>query len=625
MKFSTLTILLTAGAILSSCVTAPQTDGAGEDVASSAAANTASRDTKYKAQTEESAVQDSADNAPSPPDPVEIPIPDDSIYPLLAAEFALRERNFDYALELLFEQSMILDDPELARRSLKLAEFRERDDLALQLAMRLTALDPDDALAALTAMSQLIQAGQTETAIEYARDAKRRGSRINAPALLANFDRLSPSRRAAIAVGLEGLAAEFPEDNDIAVAIALIHREQGQIDASLNKLTEVHQRDPEEERSLVLWSQIKAARGDTDAFERIEQAIDENPEAQTLRLQYARLLASQPLLDAARRQFEILLEQSPRNGDYLFSLALIEMEAKNAAAANENLHDLIALGQRVDEAHYFLGRVAEEQLDIDAAINAYSQVGPSREFTDAKRRQGRLLLDDGNLEGFSEAFKSARQQSPGQAERLYMLQANLLDELDRAQDAIDVYTDALAIFTESLPLQYARAMTHERLGDIASAEHDLRAIISREPDNATTLNALGYTLTVHTTRYHEAAELIERALQLSPGEAAILDSLGWVYFKMHRLDEAAAYLEKAYRLLPDAEVAAHLGETLWALGRTDDALAIWQDSIARQPDSVHVRDVMQRLGVERDQMGGERSQGNDEPGQRASNDDAASQ
>ena len=182
MKFSTLTILLTAGAILSGCVTAPQTDGASEDVASSAAANTASRDTKYKAQTEESAAQNSAANAPSPPDPVEIPIPDDSIYPLLAAEFALRERNFDYALELLFEQSMILDDPELARRSLKLAEFRERDDLALQLAMRLTALDPDDALAALTAMSQLIQTGQTETAIDYARDAKRRGSRINAPA-----------------------------------------------------------------------------------------------------------------------------------------------------------------------------------------------------------------------------------------------------------------------------------------------------------------------------------------------------------------------------------------------------------------------------------------------------------
>ena len=625
MKFSTLIILLTAGAILSGCTTAPQTNGAGEDVASGAQANTASQDTKYNPQTEESAAQDSADNAPTPPDPVEIPIPDDSVYPLLAAEFALRERNFDYALELLFKQSMILDDPELARRSLKLAEFRERDDLALQLAMRLTALDPDDALAALTAMSQLIQAGQPETAIDYAREAKRRGSRINAPALLADFDRLSPSRRAAIAVGLEGLAEEFSEDNDIAIAIALIYREQGQIDASLNKLTEVHERDPEEERSLVLWSQIKAGRGDTDAYERIENALDEKPEAQTLRLQYARLLASQSLLDAARQQFEVLLEQSPRNGDYLFSLALIEMEAKNAAAANENLQDLIALGQRVDEAHYFLGRVAEEQLDIDAAINAYSQVGPSREFSDAKLRQGRLLLDDGNLEDFSRAFISARSQYPGQAERLYMLQANLLDERDQIQDAIDVYTDALTIFTESLPLQYARAMTHERLGDIASAEQDLRAIITREPDNATTLNALGYTLTVHTTRYHEAAELIERALQLSPGEAAILDSLGWVYFKLHRLDEAAAYLEKAYRLLPDAEVAAHLGETLWAMGRTDDALAIWQDSIARQPDSMHVRDVMQRLGVELNRLGVEHDRSGDEPGQRASNDDAASQ
>jgi len=178
-----------------------------------------------------------------------------------------------------------------------------------------------------------------------------------------------------------------------------------------------------------------------------------------------------------------------------------------------------------------------------------------------------------------------------------MLQANLFEERDLIDRALATYDQALSIFTDSLALQYARAMTHEQRGDIAKAEQDLRAIIARDPNNATTLNALGYTLTVHTTRYQEAAELIEKANEITPGEAAILDSLGWVYFKLQRYNDAEAYLRQAYRLLPDPEVAAHLGETLWVMGRTEDALAIWRDALTRTPNNSHVTQTMGRLGV----------------------------
>ena len=109
---------------------------------------------------------------------------------------------------------------------------------------------------------------------------------------------------------------------------------------------------------------------------------------------------------------------------------------------------------------------------------------------------------------------------------------------------------------------------------------------------------MGYTLTVHTDRHLEAAALIEKANELTPGEAAILDSLGWVYFKLERFGDAVGYLQQAYQMLPDPEVAAHLGEVLWVMGKTDDALAIWRDSLARQPNSTHVTQTMTRLGVE---------------------------
>lgn len=597
MKALLVTSLLATSFILNGCITAPvaqpsenetlSNPSVAEDVARAAGPSIPGS----------TAGQAKAEGTTPIIDVTEVPIPDASIYPLLVAEFALRARQFDDALERLFEQALILEDPQLARRALKLAEFRERDDLALALAMRLTALDATDALAASTAMSLLIKAGRPEQAIDYAREAKRRGSRINAPSLLANYDQLPDTRRSAIAAAIDGLAESFSDDNDIAVAVALVRREQGQLDASLDALAEVLRREPTEERALVLWSQIKINRGDKDAFEKLKQVLDDLPDAQGLRLQYARLLASQSLLDPAREQFHLLLTQAPRNGDYLFALALIEMEADNFQAAAEHFQDLIALGQRLDEAYYFLGRVAEEQLAIDAAIDAYTQVGPSREFIDAKRRMGHLLLDDGDRPRYAQAFNDTRQQYPGQAERVYMLEASLLGEREDFALAIDVYTKALAIFSQSFSLQYARAMTFEQLNDIAAAEQDLRAIIARDPSNATTLNALGYTLTVHTNRYAEAAELIERAHNISPDEAAILDSLGWVYFKLQRYDDASAYLQRAYRLLPDPEIAAHLGETLWTMGRVDDALAIWRDSLARQPNNPQVNDTMLRLGV----------------------------
>lgn len=528
---------------------------------------------------------------------VEVAIPDDSLLPLLNAEFALRERQYDYALALLAEQALTLRDIELTQRALKLAEFRERNDLALALAKHLAAIDAQDAAASATAMALLVRSGRPLEALGYARQAKSRGIRVNAPSLLADFDRLNSAQQARLFAGIESLVEDYPTDHDFAIALALVRKQIGDIEGSLSALDTLLDLEANEERGLVLWTQIKAERGDRDAYGRLVRALNRQPEAESLRLQYARILASRSDFDPAREQFEQLLQQSPRNGDYLFSLALIELEAQRPQAAIRNLQDLIALEQRLDEAYYYLGRVAEEQLQVDEAIRAYQQVGPSREFVDAKRRLGNLLLDDGDASLMAAAFDQARSANPGQAEQLFMLQASLYEERELIELALSTYNQALDIFTDSLALQYARAMVHEKRGDIAKAERDLRAIIARDPNNATTLNALGYTLTVHTSRYEEAATLIEKANEITPGEAAILDSLGWVYFKLERYNDAVAYLRQAYHMLPDPEVAAHLGETLWVMGYAEDALAIWQEALTRAPNNTHVINTMTRLGA----------------------------
>jgi len=133
---------------------------------------------------------------------------------------------------------------------------------------------------------------------------------------------------------------------------------------------------------------------------------------------------------------------------------------------------------------------------------------------------------------------------------------------------------------------------------LGAMENDLRSILAQDPDHAATLNALGYTLTNHTQRYEEAADLIERALELSPGDPAILDSLGWVYYKLGQYNESETLLREAHNAFPDPEVAAHLGEVLWVQGRQFEARDVWRDGLNRVPDHPIILETVKRLGAE---------------------------
>ncbi|NQX95940.1 MAG: tetratricopeptide repeat protein, partial [Erythrobacter sp.] len=510
--------------------------------------------------------------------------------------------QFGRALTLLIDQAEQLTDPDLARRALRLAEFLRDDAQSLRAAARLAVLDSSDGQAAATTMALLCQAGQTASALPFANLAKQRSARINAPLLVANFTSLAATDRATVAEGIIALASQWPEDNDIAIAEALLYREQADLTRAKESLDALLARAPDEERALVLWTQIALDADDEAPFARIAEAVAADPEWERLRLHYARLLAANQFYDEARAEFAILIGRSPEEDEYLMASALIDLELDRYDDAILSLQSLVDTAQRLDEAYYYLGRTYQERADIEAgdvnkAIEAYGQVGSLREFADAKRRAGVLLLSQGAaVAALSDFYRAQRDRFSDQQERLYMIEAELLRDLDETQ-ALEVYTTALGAFPESMALRYGRAMLLESGGDIAAMEADLRRILSDDPDNATTLNALGYTLTNHTERYEEAASLIERALEISPGEPAMLDSLGWVYFKMGRLVEAESILKEAYTRLPDPEVAAHLGETLWAQGKQLEARDVWRSGLEVDANSGVILTTIERLGV----------------------------
>ena len=528
--------------------------------------------------------------------PPETPIPEDNLLPLLQAEFALRARDYSQAVALLTEQAALLTDPALARRALRLAEFVTDAERAAAMAVRLVELDPEDGAAQAAASGWLSRTGRPVAALEFAGNAYELGHPVNVATTLGNYEQMDDDSKAAIAEALHDLAARWPDDNEIAIASSLLARLEQDWRRAESFLLPVLERSPEDVRAIMLWTQLQLDQAVPNPLQRLEDAVAAFPANQELRLQYARLLGSEGDYTDAREQFALLLEVDPTNPELLSTAALLDFELEFFDAAQLKFEQLIALGERPDEAHYYIGRIEMSRDRYPEAIESFAQVGPSREFRDAKARAASLLADTAFASDIRDFFEAQRRAFPGNAEQLFLLEADALR--DWGGEALKAYDRGLTAFPRSFSLLYGRAMVHEADGELTAMETDLRQILDQDPNHAATLNALGYTLTNHTERYEEAADLIERALALSPGDPAILDSLGWVYYKLGQLAQSEALLRQAHQAFPDPEVAAHLGEVLWIQGKQIEARDIWRDGLSRVPDHSIILEAVQRLGAE---------------------------
>jgi tetratricopeptide (TPR) repeat protein len=526
----------------------------------------------------------------------ETPIPDDSLLPLLQAEFALRQRDFDQGLALLSEQAVILEDPALARRALRLAEFVNDTDRAAMMAVRLVELDSDDGAAAAAASGWLSRAGRPVDAVYYAKLAFEHGHPVNVATNLGTYDALDEGSQLAIAEAIRAIAAQWPEDDQAAIAASLLARLEGDFKRAESFIVPVLERSPEDIRAVMLWTQLMLDQGSRNPFDLLATTVSRYPDNQELRLQYARLLGSEGNYTGARAQFVLLLERDAENAELLSTAALLDFELEYFDEALSKFEQLIALGKRLDEAHYYVGRIEMANDRYPEAIAAFAAVGPSREFRDAKALAAQLLIDTAFASDIKTFFDDQRRAYPSAAEQLFLLEADSLR--DWSGESLRAYDRGLIAFPQSFSLLYGRAMVHESEGQLGAMENDLRSILAQDPDHAATLNALGYTLTNHTQRYEEAANLIERALALSPGDPAILDSLGWVYYKLGQYSESEALLREAHKAFPDPEVAAHLGEVLWIQGRQFEARDVWRDGLGRVPDHPIILETVKRLGAE---------------------------
>ena len=232
----------------------------------------------------------------------------------------------------------------------------------------------------------------------------------------------------------------------------------------------------------------------------------------------------------------------------------------------------------------------------DVAISWYQQVKQGQDLlVDAQTRIARLYVVQGKVARAHALLQMLRRQMPARAVDLYMLEGEILQQTGEPERVLAIYAIALTKHPGNRDLLYARALYGASHSMVEQAEQDLRQIIKDDPVDANALNALGYILVEHTERYQEALGYIERALAIEPESPAILDSMGWAKFRLGDNKEALQYLRRAFKQLPDSEIAAHLGEILWVSGDKLAAQKVWQEALEKWPDSDYLLRTIKRL------------------------------
>ena len=527
-----------------------------------------------------------------------IPLTEEILYKLLLAELAGHRGKLDVAVENYRDLAYATRDPKVAERAARIAVYARDDAAALEAAQLWVELDPrnPDPRQVLAVME--LRTGNLERTVAHLQDIfdYSEGEVDQKLWMIANMLSREEERDAALTV-METLVKSQGDSAEAQYAFAHIAARLGDLERSLALLESVLAQTPENDNAGLSYVSVLQRLGrEREALAWLKDSLEDRAEGDdfALRMAYARLLADVKRFDEAQRQFEMLAAQEPDNAEVSYTLGLLHLQSDRLDQAETFFQRLSKQGWRTDVVNYYLGRIAEEQEDYETASAWYQGVHKGEHYFDAQVKLALLLARGGQVEEARAQLRAIPAQGEQQALIITQAEGELLVGEKRYADAIAVYGEALQQGYNA-NLLYARAMAAERGGRLDILEADLRAILEREPNHAQALNALGYTLADSTERYAEAYELIKRALDISPSDFYILDSMGWVLYRLGRLDEAIDYLRRALSLRADPEIAAHLGEALWVKGDREEAKKVWEAALKLRPDDSRLLDVIQRF------------------------------
>ena len=525
------------------------------------------------------------------------PFPTQTLYSLLAAETAGLRGDLPFALRNYVEQARITGDPGVIARAVQIAQYAGDETALGELGLLWADREPDNLQARELALFTLLRQGKAQDALVHARFLLENGDGQPLRQLAAQAADLPADQHAALLADYRDLAHSHPDDVDLLFGQALLLWQAGQLPEALALSARLIKLQPDEPADQLLHAQLLDETGSKKkALAQLEQAVRDHPENPGLSRAYVRMLFSRHDTAFAIEKLEELSRINPDDNSLHFGLALAYRDSGLPEKARTELQLLVHDPELRNEAHFYLGQLAEIAGDTTHAIGHYRQAQGTA-LLPATARLTNLLAQQGKLTAARLYLQELRAQHREQAPELFQIESELLMREHYYSSAQDLLTEGLGEFPGNINLLYARSLASEKMGDIAAVERDLRAILDKDSDNAAALNALGYSLANHSTRYEEAQRLIERALALQPNDASIIDSLGWVLYRRGQPEAALVQLRRAAALLTDPEVAAHLGEVLWSTGDTEQARAVWREALQQHPDDPLIKATLERLNA----------------------------
>lgn len=521
----------------------------------------------------------------------------DTLYSLLAAEIAGSRQQYDITLNNYAQQALITRDPQVAERATLIARYMNASQLAGETALLWVELSPESDEALANASMALMQAGRAPEAFEMSRRLQEKDKETLFQSIAANATELSAAdRENLLGLYLEQLK-QYPQDEQLLIGSGLLLQMGGNFEGALKQAEKARKLTPDSvPASLLEATLLHQLKRDNDALARLTNILESNPDSIRLRVQYARILAHNDL-EAAQEQFRILSQQSPQDGDFRLSLALVALERRDLDTAIDAFEQLLDNNQHLSTAHYYLAQIAETRQDDMQALQHYLQVERGKDFIPATASLINIMIRQGDLISAAEHIDRLLADTPNEADNLQLLHARALINHNQLATASRILDRALTQSPNNTHLLFARAMLFDQTGQATLAEQNLRRVIAIDPQHASALNALGYMLTDRAERLDEAREMIFRAYALRPEDPAIIDSLGWLHFRTGNYSEALIYLRRAFNLYPDDEIAAHLGEVLWVINEQEQAQKVWLQGLETSPNSDIIRNTMERLQV----------------------------
>jgi tetratricopeptide (TPR) repeat protein len=532
----------------------------------------------------------------------------DLMYRLLAAELAFQRNDWRDAYVTMLEAARQTRDPRIAHRAMEMAMAAKQAGEAL-VAIRLwRTLDPQSEEAMQYYLGFAVLNNQLdETRDIFALRLAQATPETRGVAMFQVQRFLGRAQdKAAVLALLDSLLAPYKDTLEAHLMLAQAAFANHDLVRANAEAQAALARAPDSELALLTQAQVTA--DPARAAELTADFLQHHPQANNVRNAYARMLIDQKQYTAARRQFEILLKQQPDKLMTLYALGGLCMEEGDNAAAERYFKMYLGLlGEQADDerdpgqVQAVLAQLAQQRGDSAAALNWLAQIeaadGHSALYLAAQIQRAQIIAKQGDVPGARKVLTDFHADDDAERVQLILAEAQILRDAGQAAQAYALLEAGKQRFPNDPDLLYDFAMAADSINDGEAMEAALRRVMALVPDNQHAYNALGYWLAEHNVRLPEALELIGKALQLAPDDPFIIDSMGWLQFRLGHLAEAENLLRRAYALRPDAEIAVHLGEVLWQRGQQLEAQTLWRAALAKDPKNEVLKNTLLRLNV----------------------------